>query len=402
LNYLAKSSEFQIKKMIRNIRLNGWRRAWAEASGINHLSRNYITLPRQIGKMRTHHRVGMIGCGSQAYSAIAFYLRQEFGNIIAACMDKDINRAASLAMKYKVPLFTANADDVLESPNVELIYIASNPASHTEYAVRALEYGKDVYIESPHVVSIDQLHRLHKAMLSSEGKVFLGFNRPFSRFGKIISQRLNENSGQAVLNWFVSCDMERKSAAKTPDKESRELENFCHWSDHVLQLAGSPKFPVTIIPARYEQSGSDFAVSLVFADSTVVSMTFASRGDQSWGTHESFRGRKGNLLIAMEDFQKLIIESDGVTKVYRNFRRESGCKGVVINAYRNTHYNEAYYRAEEVSHILNTAWLFLNIKEALQKNSQLIIRSYEEEFANIYSANTQKEAAGMAFENAIK
>jgi predicted dehydrogenase len=388
--------------MMRNIRLYGWQYAYAKVLEEKHLNRQYMALPEQIGKMRTHHRVGIIGCGSHAYSVIAYYLRKEFGSIIAACMDKDINRAASLAARFQVPLYTTNANDVLECNNVELVCIASDPATNAEYAIKALEYGKDVYIETPHVVSIDQLHRLHNAMLNSEGKVFLGFNRPFSRFGKIISKRINETAGQAILNWFVSDKLMPSSSQGDSDKEGLDLSQFCPWSDHVLRLAGSPKFPVTIIPARWEQSELNFAVSLVFADGTIGTINYGTDDNLSSETSESFRAQKGNLKISMDDFRRLIIEAAGEKKSYRKFRPEKGHKAAITDAYRNVHYNEAYYRTEEVSHILNTAWLYLNIRDAIQKNSQLIIRSYEEEFANIYSANTQKEAAGMVFENAIK
>lgn len=401
MNYLAQSFLFKVKKVLRYIRLYGLRNTYEKVLGQKHLHRIYNVLPPKTGEMKSRHKVGLIGCGNHAYSVIAYYLRKEFGNIIAACMDKDINRAASLAERYKVPLYTDNPVEVLQCKNTEMIYIASNHASHAEYAIRALEYGKDVFIEKPHVVSIDQLHRLHKAMLSSEGKIFLGFNRPHSRFGKLIAQKLNENPAPAIFNWFVIGHfLEKDHWYHNPGEGGRVLGNLCHWSDHVLRLAGSPKFPITIIPARWEKSDQDIAVSLVFANGTVGSITFASQGYSFEGIRESFRAQKGNIIFFMDDFQKLTIEEGSAKKVYSNFYREQGHKAVVAGAYRNVRFNEAYYRTEEVSHILNTAWLFLNIREALEKNTQLIIRSYEDEFANIYSANIRKESAGVVFENA--
>ena len=40
------------------------------------------------------------------------------------------------------------------------------------------------------MVNEDQLDRLIDAMKSSKGKVRLGFNRPTSRFGKLIFEKL--------------------------------------------------------------------------------------------------------------------------------------------------------------------------------------------------------------------
>ncbi len=52
-----------------------------------------------------------------------------------------------------------------------MIYIASNHASHAEYAIQALNTGKNVHIEKPHVVTEDQLERLCLAMSERKGKV---------------------------------------------------------------------------------------------------------------------------------------------------------------------------------------------------------------------------------------
>ena len=41
-------------------------------------------------------------------------------------------------------------------------------------------------------------------MSRTEGKVFLGFNRPLSRFGRIIAERLAAESGPGMYNWFVA------------------------------------------------------------------------------------------------------------------------------------------------------------------------------------------------------
>jgi len=38
---------------------------------------------------------------------------------------------------------------VIQDPAIDLVYVASNHASHADYAIAALEAGKSVHIEKP-------------------------------------------------------------------------------------------------------------------------------------------------------------------------------------------------------------------------------------------------------------
>ncbi|WP_146910496.1 Gfo/Idh/MocA family protein [Arenimonas daejeonensis] len=119
-------------------------------------------------------------------------------------MDVNINRAASLASAYGARYFTDDAFKVISDPDIDLIYIASNHASHAEYAIEALRLNKNVHIEKPHVVTLEQLRRLEDAMNESAGLVNLGFNRPNSKMGRLIKSCLDEESGAAMLSWFIA------------------------------------------------------------------------------------------------------------------------------------------------------------------------------------------------------
>src|SRR5205823_4866316 len=143
-------------------------------------------------------------CGNYAFSTIAYYLTKSFGAVIGACMDIDANRAASLAERYRVPLHSTNPDMVIGHPGIRMLYIASNHASHAEYAIAGLKAGKSVYIEKPHVVSEDQLERLAAVAQEAPGRVYLGFNRPGSPFGRLILEHLAQETGAGMYNWFVA------------------------------------------------------------------------------------------------------------------------------------------------------------------------------------------------------
>ena len=90
-------------------------------------------------------------------------------------MDVDPARARSLVSRYKGLYATIDPDEIINDPDIDLVFIASNHASHALYAIKALDAGKDVHIEKPHVVSIEQLRDLYAALeRNPQCHVFLG------------------------------------------------------------------------------------------------------------------------------------------------------------------------------------------------------------------------------------
>jgi predicted dehydrogenase len=203
MDHLNTSLMFKIRKVVRYTFIYGISRTFIKVQGQLHQRRKYSAYPERHFPSTSEQCVALVGCGNFCFSNIAYFLRKRFGNVFAACMDRDADKAYSLSGYYRIPQWTTRFEEVLENPKVKLVYIASNHASHAEYAIQALEAGKHVYIEKPHVVNFDQLHRLVAAFQSSSGKVFVGFNRPYSRFGKIMLESLAKENGPGMYNWSV-------------------------------------------------------------------------------------------------------------------------------------------------------------------------------------------------------
>ena len=57
--------------------------------------------------------------------------------------------------------------------DLDAVYIASNHASHTEYAIKALRHGVSVYVEKPLSVNWDQFSAFGAALMESRSNVFV-------------------------------------------------------------------------------------------------------------------------------------------------------------------------------------------------------------------------------------
>jgi predicted dehydrogenase len=341
------------------------------------MQRHYPSLPAQDRTLPPKGHVGIIGCGNFAFSNIAFYLHRNYKGAMRAAMDIDIHKAASLYKYYNLEYYTDNATEIILDNAIDLVYIASNHASHAEYAISVLKAGKNAHIEKPHVVSIDQLIRLCQTMQTSSGKVGLGFNRPNSRMGTLIKQYLNRETGTAMFNWFVAghkIDLDHWYFK--PEEGGRVLGNLCHWTDFILQLLSPEnRYPITIIPNRSLKSDCDIAVTYIFGDGSIAAITFSAKGHTFEGVRERFSAHKGNVLISMDDFKNLTIEVTEKKYRFNPIFRDHGHAENIKNSYRMLENLSGC----TIDYIWDTGMLFLKTKEALESNEKIMLNGFNQQ-----------------------
>jgi len=369
MDYTTAGPLFKVRKAWRYVQMYGLRRTLVKVRGQYHMKRVFEPVPGDLGQPVDRQVFGLIGCGNYAFSNIAYYLNRKYPGTIRACMDIDPNRAASLATKYGVPHHTTDPRRVIDDPAIRLVFIASNHATHADYAIQALEAGKAVYIEKPHAVSSDQLDRLCQAAKASDQPVFLGYNRPGSRFGKLIRQHLDQQSGPLVINWFVAGhEIDPDHWYFRPEEGGRVLGNLCHWTDFTLDLVGEKAFPVRIIPARHVQSDSNIAVTYVFGDGSVAAITFSAKGHTFEGVMERLAIHRGDCLLTMDDYRTMTVREVHKKRRYVNMFRDHGHAANIISAARTVLSGERQDKEAALSRLKLSGDLMLGTREALERD----------------------------------
>lgn len=378
MDYTQSRSIFKLKKTLRYIRLYGVRRTLAKVRGQYHMKRSFTRFPAERPGSEALKHVGLIGCGNFAYSNVGYYLKKNYGGVIRGCMDIKLERAASLFQDYGLAYYSDDAERIIRDRNIDLVFIASNHASHAEYAIAALKQGKCVHIEKPHVVNEEQLFRLCEAMARSQGKVTLGFNRPHSRIGHEISRFLNTQHGPAIYNWFVA-------GHEIPDDHwyfheeegGRVLGNFCHWTDFVYQLVPpDSRFPVRIVPIPAGKGQNDMGAVYSFADGTAAVITLTAKGESFEGVRERFSAQRGDVLINMEDFQKLVIEVADKKYVTNLLHRNHGHEAAIRRSYEMVRSSKELNPGCSIQYVWETGMLVLKTKEALDQNRTVTLESF--------------------------
>lgn len=377
MDYTSISLLHRVRKAARYIRLYGPASTAARIKGQYHMKRRYRRLPAERGDRPGRH-VGFLGCGNFAFATLAHYLRRHFGNVIRGTMDIDMHRAASLFEEYDADYYTDDPRRILDDPYIDLIFIASNHASHARYAVEALRAGKSVHIEKPHAVHRSDLEELCRAIRAGVGRVTLGFNRPASILTKELVRHLAAQPGPGVYSWFVvGHSIPPDHWYMLPAEGGRVVGNLCHWSDFLLRLVPPDgRYPITISPARAAVSDNDLVVSYVFGDGTVASIAFTAKGHTFEGVREWFSAHQGDGIMSLVDFQSLTVEVVARKTRKRLRYRDQGHAATVRRSYAlvrpvDGHLDPGW----SVDDVWQTGMLYLETRRALEENRMIAIDS---------------------------
>jgi len=137
---------------------------------------------------------GIIGCGdvTELKSGPAF--NNVNNSALVAVMRRNAEKAADYARRHQVPRWYSDANQLINDPGVNAIYIATPPSSHEEYTIAAINAGKPVYVEKP--MALNYAAALRMAQTATEKKVKLvvaHYRRAWPLFKKI-KELLNNNA----------------------------------------------------------------------------------------------------------------------------------------------------------------------------------------------------------------
>ena len=120
---------------------------------------------------------GIIGCGAvtEEKSGPAFNLVPN--SELVAVMRRDVAKAADYAKRHKIAKWYGVAEDLINDPDVNAVYVATPPESHARYAIEALKAKKPVYVEKPMALNYKECLEMNKASKAYHTPLFVAYYR---------------------------------------------------------------------------------------------------------------------------------------------------------------------------------------------------------------------------------
>jgi len=94
-------------------------------------------------------RWGIIGCGAVTEVKSGPPLQLVEHSSLVAVMRRTPGLAEDYAKRHNVPKWYEDADDLINDPDVNAVYVATPPETHLFYAIKSMKAGKPVYVEKP-------------------------------------------------------------------------------------------------------------------------------------------------------------------------------------------------------------------------------------------------------------
>jgi predicted dehydrogenase len=269
----------------------------------------------------------MIGCGSVAITKSGPSYQLAPGSVLAAVASRRRSAAADYASKSGISMIFDDPAELICSPDIDAVYVATPPASHIQYALQAAKARKPCCVEKPMALSGDDARKMVKAFQSADRPLFVAYyRRSLPRFVKVREWLLAGAIGQVRhVTWTLlrspsANDVSGASNWRThPDSAPGGYfdDLACHGLDLVDYLLG----PISTASGIQTNQGGFYTVSDAFSACWLHESGVT--GIATWNFVSPFRrdimtivGSSGEISLSVFDECKISLESPDATQSF--------------------------------------------------------------------------------------
>lgn len=122
---------------------------------------------------------GIIGCGSVVEKKSGPAIEKSENSQIIAVMRRDRAKAEDFARRHGIKRFYSNDSDIIKDKEINIVYVATPPDSHSKYCIEAAKAGKDVLVEKPMALNTKECQKMIEACDKAGVNLFVAYYRRF-------------------------------------------------------------------------------------------------------------------------------------------------------------------------------------------------------------------------------
>lgn len=213
--------------------------------------------------------IGFIGAGSYAQGNLLPNIHRNNEIVCKGVLTNTGTTSKRVAERFGFEFCTSNENDILDSHEINTLFIATRHDSHAEYVLKGLESNKHIFVEKPLCLTLSDLEKIRnkKYGISNNLQIMVGFNRRFSALSTILKDNIGNgpmsmiyrvNAGYIARDTWIQ-DMEIGGG--------RIIGEACHFIDYLTWLNGS--LPVSVYATALPDAGG-------FNDTVNINITFGN------------------------------------------------------------------------------------------------------------------------------
>jgi len=226
--------------------------------------------------------VGVIGAGNYASTMLMPFLKDK-ANLVGIATATGIN-AKDKAAKFGFSYATTDYQEMIADANVNTILIATRHNQHAKMVVDALEKDKNVYVEKPLAISIDELKAIVKIYNEKNRVLMVGYNRRFSPSIQYLKKQLKKNVAYSIYYQVNAGHIPMDKWYQFTEQGGRIIGEAGHFIDTVQYLVDSEPVEVfannTTVASMPEQDNTFITIKFKNGSSCVIA--YLADGDKKY------------------------------------------------------------------------------------------------------------------------
>lgn len=212
-----------------------------------------------------------------------------------------------VAERFGFEFCTSNESDILNSSDINTLFIATRHDSHAKYVIEGLKNGKNVYVEKPLCLTIDELVEIQHVCKENNKSVMIGFNRRFSPLAKVIKKKFGNGKMSMIYRVNAGTISADSWIQDLKVGGGRMIGEGCHFLDFMAFMCGSVPVSVSAIALSDSQGMNDtLNVSVEFENGSIGVLAYYANGAKSM-PKEYFEVHASGMSACLNDFKECTI-----------------------------------------------------------------------------------------------
>lgn len=254
-------------------------------------------------------RIGFIGAGNFAQGFLLPALKMHAELIVVA--NETGSSADDVKTKFGFARATTNPEEVIASPDVNTIFIATRHNNHADLICKALEAGKNVFCEKPMALTFEDAYRVARTFEQRPQHFLVGFNRRFSPLLVKTKELFGEPHTPKMIFYRVNAGP-ISASNWTQDEEiggGRIIGEVCHFIDTAAYLANN-SLPRSVVAKQISSGRADsidrdtLSIVIDYEDGSVATILYIANGDKAL-PKEELQIFAGGCTVVMKNFTEL-------------------------------------------------------------------------------------------------
>ncbi|MDR0692112.1 MAG: bi-domain-containing oxidoreductase [Prevotellaceae bacterium] len=254
--------------------------------------------------------LAFIGAGSYAQGSLLPNLPKSGDIIRKGVLTNSGTTSKRVAERYQFEFCTSNEDDIIKNPDINTLFIATRHDSHAAYVIKGLENSKNIYVEKPLCLNIDELEQIKSLCEEKNKSVMIGFNRRFSPHAMLIKKKTGTGKMSMIYRINAGSIPSDSWIQDMKTGGGRIIGEVCHFIDMMTYMCGSK--PVKVMASALNDSqGLNDTVNIIleFKNGSTGVIAYYANGSKGL-KKEYFEVYASGTTAVINDFKEGYIYSN--------------------------------------------------------------------------------------------